>query len=94
MLREEVGRRGGGTHTTICLRPSRGLRMNLRVRSVTGESESAILAVGWRVDVGDNFLALSSRDREGFQWDFPVVVIFAGCCTPGVEPAKSRPQFG
>ena len=33
----------GKTHTTICLRPSRGLRMNLRVRRVTGESESAIL---------------------------------------------------
>lgn len=30
------------THTTICLRPSRGLRMNLRVRRVTGESLSAI----------------------------------------------------
>ncbi len=38
-------RKLGETHTTICLRPSRGLRMNLRVRSVTGESESAILAV-------------------------------------------------
>lgn len=44
---EEIDSTGGklGTHTTICLRPSRGLRMNLRVRSVTGESESAILAV-------------------------------------------------
>lgn len=35
----------GGTHTTICLRPSRGLRMNLRVRRVTGESLSAMFAV-------------------------------------------------
>lgn len=35
----------GKTHTTICLRPSRGLRMNLRVRRVTGESESAIFAM-------------------------------------------------
>lgn len=34
----------GITHTTICLRPSRGLRMNLRVRRVTGESLSAIFA--------------------------------------------------
>jgi hypothetical protein len=38
-------RRGkeGNSYTTICLRASRGLRMNLRVRSVTGES--AILSV-------------------------------------------------
>lgn len=35
---------GRATHTTICLRPSRGLRMNLRVRRVTGLSESAILS--------------------------------------------------
>ena len=42
------GSRDRSTHTTICLRPSRGLRMNLRVRRVTGASESAILAVGWR----------------------------------------------
>lgn len=33
------------THTTICLRPSRGLRMNLRVRRVTGESLSAMVSV-------------------------------------------------
>ena len=33
----------GSTYTTICLRPRRGLRMNLRVRSVTGCSRSAIL---------------------------------------------------
>lgn len=33
------------THTTICLRPSRGLRMNLRVRRVTGLSLSAMVAV-------------------------------------------------
>lgn len=47
-----IDRRGFGsadgrdkTHTTICLRPSRGLRMNLRVRRVTGASESAMVAV-------------------------------------------------
>lgn len=48
-----VGREDGGmgkgrikiTHTTICLRPRRGLRMNLRVRRVTGVSASAILIV-------------------------------------------------
>lgn len=43
-----IGKRVRGkkvvTHTTICLRPSRGLRMNLRVRRVTGASESAIFA--------------------------------------------------
>jgi hypothetical protein len=31
---------GHKTHTTICLRPSRGLRMNLRVRRVTGASSA------------------------------------------------------
>lgn len=36
---------GSKTHTTICLRPRRGLRMNLRVRRVTGESVSAIFAI-------------------------------------------------
>lgn len=43
----ESGDTGGGipTHTTICLRPSRGLRMNLRVRRVTGASLSAMVAV-------------------------------------------------
>ena len=30
-------------YTTICLRPRRGLRMNLRVRSVTGCSRSAMV---------------------------------------------------
>lgn len=34
----------GGTHTTICFRPRRALRMNLRVRSVTGCSRSAMFA--------------------------------------------------
>ena len=29
----------GCTHTTICLRPSSGLRMNLRVRRVTWPSD-------------------------------------------------------
>lgn len=35
----------GEAYTTICLRASRGLRMNLRVRRVTGVS--AILVVSW-----------------------------------------------
>lgn len=35
----------GSAYTTICLRPRRGLRMNLRVRSVTGCSRSAIVMV-------------------------------------------------
>lgn len=48
---EGVARSGCGgeraiTHTTICLRPSRGLRMNLRVRRVTGESLSAMVSMG------------------------------------------------
>ena len=34
----------GSTHTTICFRPRRELRMNLRVRSVTGCSLSAMFA--------------------------------------------------
>lgn len=33
------------TYTTICFRPRRGLRMNLRVRSVTGALLSAIFAI-------------------------------------------------
>ena len=33
---------GMATYTTICLRPRRGLRMNLRVRSVTGCSDAMI----------------------------------------------------
>lgn len=37
------GKGKGGAYTTICLRASRGLRMNLRVRRVTGVS--AILVV-------------------------------------------------
>ena len=36
------------TYTTICFRPRRALRINLRVRSVTGCSRSAIFA-GWRI---------------------------------------------
>lgn len=42
---KERRRRAGGTHTTICLRPRRGLRINLRVRRVTGVSVSAIFAI-------------------------------------------------
>jgi hypothetical protein len=38
----------GVTYTTICLRPRRGLRMNLRVRKVTGCSRSAMFAYGRR----------------------------------------------
>ena len=38
---------GERTYTTICLRPRSGLRMNLRVRSVTGCSLSAMIAVVW-----------------------------------------------
>ena len=34
----------GGTHTTICLRASSGLRMNLRVRRVTWASD--MMAMG------------------------------------------------
>ena len=34
----------GNTHTTICFRPRREFRMNLRVRSVTGCSLSAMTA--------------------------------------------------
>jgi hypothetical protein len=58
------GREGwvfSNTHTTICLRPRRGLRMNLRVRRVTGVSESAILTISlstvmivwWWVKMGE-----------------------------------------
>jgi hypothetical protein len=36
--------RQDNTHTTICFRPRREFRMNLRVRSVTGCSRSAIFA--------------------------------------------------
>lgn len=48
-LRACVRAGGGRTHTTICLRPSSGLRMNLRVRRVTGLSLSAMVAnvSGW-----------------------------------------------
>lgn len=35
----------GSTYMTICLRPKSGLRMNLRVLSVTGCSRSAILTM-------------------------------------------------
>lgn len=59
--RGRAGKSWVGTHTTICLRPSRGLRMNLRVRSVTGVSTSAILAAGWRSVLR---CFPRSRDRE------------------------------
>ena len=38
------GTEGGWPYTTICLRPRRALRMNLRVRRVTGCSLSAMMA--------------------------------------------------
>ena len=40
---------GECTHTTICLRPSSGLRMNLRVRRVTWPSDIIAVLMG---DVG------------------------------------------
>lgn len=62
----------GSTHTTICLRPSRGLRMNFRVRRVTGASESAMVmssVVGCRTSIDLRF-----RQEEG---EF-LLVFFAG----------------
>jgi hypothetical protein len=44
-IAETKGEKEGNSYTTICLRASRGLRMNLRVRRVTGVS--AILVVSW-----------------------------------------------
>lgn len=85
------GRAEGETHTTICLRPSRGLRMNLRVRSVTGESESAILAVGWRSGVAMLPRLDTERLRSGI---FLLLVVFAGRCSWGVGLKKFRPRFG
>jgi hypothetical protein len=54
---------------------------------VTGESESAILAVGML-----SMLALlpRSRDPEGLKWDFPRGRDFAGCCAR-VELENSGP---
>lgn len=70
--RESFAQESGKTHTTICLRPSRGLRMNLRVRRVTGASESAILEIVVRLVMG------WEGDRNGcvgwllvFRWCFP-----------------------
>lgn len=70
-------RESGKTHTTICLRPSRGLRMNLRVRRVTGASESAILEIvvrlvmGWEGD--RNWVVLAGL--LVFRWCFPSGVV-------------------
>jgi len=71
----------GVTHTTICLRPSRGLRMNLRVRRVTGASESAMVAV--LRDFGD-------QDREVCWWlDFALKrCVF--CWTPNCASGGSQ----
>ena len=45
------GEKSGGSYTTICLRASRGLRMNLRVRRVTGVSAILVCALdGGSVD--------------------------------------------
>lgn len=44
-LQKKEGDKGKKAYTTICLRARRALRMNLRVRSVTGCSRSAILVV-------------------------------------------------
>lgn len=40
----EIAKRGGNSYTTICLRASRGLRMNLRVRRVTGVSAMLVVS--------------------------------------------------
>lgn len=61
----QIGRRRA-TYTTICLRPSRGLRMNLRVRRVTGESESAILVSCGRVDDQDREVQRRTEERLCF----------------------------
>lgn len=67
------------THTTNCLRASRGLRMNLRVRSVTGASESAIL---------DTWLSgLVMGRKEGARicsvlGEFEVEALLSGFCPP------------
>lgn len=72
-------RAAGKTHTTICLRPSRGLRMNLRVRRVTGESESAMLTVrGGRLLQSFHDLGL-----RGMKWDFSFGGDFAERCSKG-----------
>lgn len=48
---QNEGENQGGSYTTICLRASRGLRMNLRVRRVTGESAILVCALdGGSVD--------------------------------------------
>lgn len=48
---QNEGGNQGGSYTTICLRASRGLRMNLRVRRVTGESAILVCALdGGSVD--------------------------------------------
>jgi hypothetical protein len=62
--------------------------MNLRVRSVTGESESAILAVVMAVDVGDtSTISEPGRFRSRI---FPLMVIFAGCCARVGPPKVSH----
>ena len=66
------------TYTTICLRPSRGLRMNLRVRRVTGVSTSAILGNvcryvgGWVISKGCR-RGKSKGEIEKCEWSRAVV---------------------
>lgn len=59
------------THTTICLRPRRGLRMNLRVRRVTGVSTSAIFAI-WvmlrLVDLAKLVVGRMAGSKIDFLW--------------------------
>ena len=52
-----------GTNTTICLRASRGLRMNFRVRNVTCESAmvGCVLIDGFRQE---SILAKPSKSRS------------------------------
>jgi hypothetical protein len=63
------GRLGGAggwcTHTTICLRPRSGLRMNLRVRKVTCPSDmiAAIVECRWWSSVS------SERSPAGSRWN-------------------------
>lgn len=58
------GMRGGGqkeTHRTICLRRRSGLRMNLRVRRVTGPSDMMAVAVDVSVVV---FRGADSKEKR------------------------------
>lgn len=72
------------THTTICLRPSSGLRMNLRVRRVTGVSASAMIATGddgWVVMPG-----IFCCRRRGRQLLLVGALFFAAALVSRCEP--------